>query len=341
MKSHLASVLLLTCIERLQVKLNHLLAYSLCASLLLLTTPTMAQTTSKNVSVETQTTTMPRTPKVVDAPNFAHHYADVNGIRIHYVTAGSGEPILLLHGWPFTWFTWEKVIQELSKRYTVIAPDLRGIGDSSKPKEGYDLQTKADDVKALLLHLNMPKVQVVGHDLGAQVAYMFARNYPEMVKKLVVMEVVIAGLPGAENFEANPPWWFTFHNVPGLGEKVLLGNEAQYLDWFYTNSSFQKRGISAEARAEYIAAYSGSEGLRGGFEHYRAFAQNKTEAQNNPRKLIPPTMAIGGSVVGDLLFKQLKLNGANVIGRIIPECGHHIPDECPGALLKHLEEFFD
>jgi pimeloyl-ACP methyl ester carboxylesterase len=316
---------------------------ALLSTLALMTTDCV---TAQNTSVTSQSMepiaiSQSRPFKIVDAPGFAHRFADVNGIRVHYVTAGTGEPLLLLHGWPFTWYTWAKVIPELAKRYTVIAPDLRGLGDSSRPTAGYDLQNKADDAKALLAHLDFRQAQVVGHDLGASVAYMLARNYPETVKKLVLMEAVIGGLPGAEKFAANPPWWFAFHNVPGLAERVLPGHEAEYLDWFYVNSSYQKRGISSEARDEYLSAYSGSDRLRGGFEHYRAFAENTRQVTTSSKKLMMPTMAIGGGVVGDLLFKQLKENGADVTGRIIPECGHNIPDECPAALLQNLRDFLD
>lgn len=280
--------------------------------------------------------------KSVDAPGFKHHFADVNGIEIHYTTAGRGQPLLLLHGWPFTWYTWSRVIPSLAERYTVIAPDARGIGLSARPASGYDLHTKADDARALLDHLGVARAQVVGHDLGAEVAYMLAMRHPERVQKLVLMEAIIAGLPGAEAFMKHVPWWFGFHEVPGLAETVIVGNEDAYLGWFFDNHSYGRRGISAEARAEYVASYAGTEALRGGFAHYRAFRENAAQVQAQGRaRLTVPTLALGGNIVGDALRQQLVRIADDLAGHIIPECGHNIPEERPDALCEHLAAFLD
>ncbi|WNG35501.1 alpha/beta hydrolase [Archangium violaceum] len=285
------------------------------------------------------TTTRPL--KTLDAPGFAHHFAEVNGIRVHYVSAGHGEPILLLHGWPFTWFTWARVIPALAANRLVIAPDLRGIGHSSRPETGYDLHTLADDAAGLLAHLGIRRADVVAHDLGTEIAFMLALRHPSRVRRLVLSEAILSGLPGAEAFLAQgKPWWFAFHDVPGLAERVLVGNEGAYLDWFFTHHTYGQRGISPEARNEYVAAYTGVEALRGGFAHYRVFKGNASLLQAASRGgLKVPTLALGGNVVGDALYRQLVPIADNVVGHLIPECGHAIPEERPDALLRHLADF--
>lgn len=287
-----------------------------------------------------QTSTRPL--KSIDAPGFKHHFAEVNGIRIHCAIAGRGEPLLLLHGWPFTWYTWSRVIPSLAERYTVIAPDARGIGHTTRPETGYDLHTKADDARALIEHLGFSHAQVVGHDLGAEIAFMMAMRHPGSVRKLVLMEAVIGGLPGAEDFMKHAPWWFGFHDVPGLAEKVIVGNEGAYLGWFFENHTYEKRGIPPESREEYVAAYTGVDALRGGFAHYRAFAENASQVRvKGQTRLKVPTLALGGNIVGDTLRRQLVLIADHVVGHVIPECGHNIPEERPDALLQHLRAFLE
>lgn len=275
-------------------------------------------------------------------PAITHAFAEVNGIRIHYARAGQGEALLLLHGWPFTWYTWRLVLPALAQHYTVIMPDLRGIGQTSRPATGYDSRTRAADAHDLLRHLGFDQACVVAHDLGVEMGFMMALRYPQLVRKLVLMEAVVGGLPGAEGFLQSPPWWFGFHAVPGLAERVLAGHEADYLDWFYQHSTYQQRGIAAEARAEYVAAYTGEEALRGSFAHYRAFPENRrqvTEALAQGQRLTCPTMAVGGNVVGEVLARQLRTVADDVAAHIIPECGHDVQEEQPAALVQLLLEF--
>ena len=130
----------------------------------------------------------------IDNVTFSHHTATVNGIQLHYVTGGHGDPVVLLHGWPETWYSWHRVMPALAKNYTVIAPDLRGLGDSSKPPTGYDGKTVAEDMHQLVTQLGFRTIFLVGHDIGTQVAYSYAAEHPAEVRKLVVMELTIPGL---------------------------------------------------------------------------------------------------------------------------------------------------
>lgn len=280
-----------------------------------------------------------------EVPTVNHHFADVNGIRIHYATAGQGEALLLLHGWPFTWYTWRLVLPALAQHYTVIMPDLRGIGQTSRPLTGYDSRTRAADAAGLLHHLGFEQAYVVGHDLGVEVAFTLALLYPQLVRKLVLSEAIVGGLPGAEALLQNAPWWFSFHAVPGLPETVLAGREDTYLDWFYQYGTYQQRGIAPDARAEYVAAYTGTEALRGGFEHYRAFPQNYqqvVEAMAQGQRLTCPTLAVCGNVVGDILANQLRPITDTLEAHLLPECGHIVQEEQPeqleGLLLAFLTE---
>src|SRR5215813_12978810 len=147
----------------------------------------------------------------IDNMTFSHHMTPVNGIQLHYVIGGHGPTLVLLHGWPETWYEWRHVMPALAKNYTVIAPDLRGLGDSSKPSTGYDGKTVAEDIHQLVTKLGYKTIFLVGHDIGSFVAYSYAAAHPSEVKRLVIMDVPPAGFfpPGRPPF-----WWVLFHQTP-------------------------------------------------------------------------------------------------------------------------------
>lgn len=277
---------------------------------------------------------------VLDAPGFRLRQARVNGVEANYAVAGQGPAILLLHGWPFTWFTWHRLIPELARNFTVIAPDMRGIGGSSKPDAGYDVQTLADDVAALLAYEGVQKTAVLGHDLGVGVAFMLAQRHSELVSKLILTESIVLGAPHTDLFMRNPPWWVAFHNVPELPEALVAGKEGPYLDWFFTNLTHEKVGISPVARNQHITAYSQPGGMKGGFDHYRAFPmtieQGREAAQ---QRLRIPVLALGGELVGDVLYRQMAAIGDNVTGGKIDRTGHVIQEENPDEMLRRLRVF--
>src|SRR5260221_3838437 len=167
-----------------------------------------------------------RTDKEPDMPHAAleHHTTKVNDVLLHYVIAGQGEPVVLLHGWPQTWYEWRKIIPPLAERYTVIAPDMRGLGDSSKPVTGYDKRTIAHDIYQLIGKLGFEKIFLVGHDWGGPVAYAYARAHPDDVRKLAILDVTIPG----ESWEKFPQirrggfiWHLAFHSVRDLPEALV------------------------------------------------------------------------------------------------------------------------
>jgi pimeloyl-ACP methyl ester carboxylesterase len=278
----------------------------------------------------------------------SYHLHDVsaNGLRVRVATAGDPDapPVLLLHGWPHTWMLWHRVLPTLAADFRVIAPDLRGLGATSRPPDGYDLDTLADDAVAVLDAVTGPgsAATAVGIDLGAPVAWMLAARAPARVRRLVVMEAMLGRLPGAERFlAAGPPWWFGFHAVPDLAETVLVGHEAEYLDWFLRSGTAGGRGIDATAREAFVSAYRGRDALRGGFAHYRALAANAelvAAVAAAPRTPIP-ILAIAGGVVGDALERQLRPITEELTAVTIPDCGHLIPLEQPDTLAGEIARF--
>jgi pimeloyl-ACP methyl ester carboxylesterase len=274
---------------------------------------------------------------------FAVRTVKANGIEINVATGGEGPAILLLHGWPHTWEVWKDVMPLLAETHRVVAPDLRGLGASTKAESGYDLHTLADDAADLLKELEIDEAHVVGLDLGVQIAWMTAMRHPETVLRLVVMEGLLGTLPGAEEFLANgPPWWFRFHAVPGLAETVLEHNEADYIDWFLRAGTRNRDGVRPEVREAFLEAYSSRDAMRCGFEHYRAFPRDiaQIDAIAAGEKAVLPVLAVAGGIVGDALGRQLAPITADLKTVTIKECAHIIPLESPSTLAEILLEFF-
>lgn len=281
-------------------------------------------------------------------PGTPTHAADIelrriatNGIHANVAISGTGPAVLLLHGFPHTWQLWTEIIGPLSTHHRVIAPDLRGLGASTRAADGYDAGTLASDAEGILDALAEPTAAVVAIDAGAPVAFLLAMRRPDRVRRLVLMESLLGSLPGAEDFLADgPPWWFGFHSVPGLGETVLIGHEAQYVDWFLSAGT-QGRGIPPEIRNAFVNAYTGPDALRCAFSYYRALpttARHIGDAVAGGR-LTMPTMAIGAHPVGAALERQLRPIAEDLVGHLVQDCGHIIPLDRPQDLLRLLAPF--
>jgi pimeloyl-ACP methyl ester carboxylesterase len=282
----------------------------------------------------------------IDNVTFSHHTASVNGIQLHYVIGGHGDPVVLLHGWPETWYGWHKVMPALAKNYTVIAPDLRGLGDSSKPPSGYDGKTVAEDIHQLVGKLGFKTIFLVGHDIGTQVAYSYAAAHPAEVKKLAVMELTI---PGFVPEGRMPLWWVIFHQTPDVPEALVQGKEMVYLSWFFHNLPFNPAAITQADINEYVSHYSAPGGMHAGFEHYRAFPQDAIQNQNySNTKLTMPVLALGGGYIpifgGNITMPTviygMKVLAQNITGITVPNSGHFIPEEQPQFLTDQLLKFF-
>ncbi len=278
-----------------------------------------------------------------ELPDLTVRMVATNGIEANVAIAGTGPAVLLLHGFPHTWQLWREVMGPLVRRHRVIAPDLRGLGASTRAPDGYDAGTLATDAEGLLDALGETSASVVAIDAGAPPAFLLAMRRPERVNRLVLMESLLGTLPGAETFLAGgPPWWFGFHAVPGLAEKVLAGNESDYLDWFLTTGT-QGRGIPAQTRDAFVAAYTGTDSLRCAFSYYRAMPTSAEQIRRavDIARLTVPTMAIGSHPVGTTLENQLRPVADTLTGHLIEDCGHIIPLDRPATLVPLLVDFLD
>ena len=282
-------------------------------------------------------------------PDVSHGYADLGDVLLHYVTAGEGFPVVLLHGWPQTWWEWRHVIPRLAERYKVIAPDLRGLGDSSRPLAGYDKRTVANDVWRLVSErLGHASFFLVGHDWGGPTAFALAAAHPEAVLRLVILDVVIPG-SGGDFSQGGRRWHHQFHMTPDLPEALTQGREDIYLSWFYRTFAYRHDAIGPDDLAEYLRTYRQPGAMRAGFAYYRAIAHDAADnrAMIERSKLPMPVLAMGGGVSyphgrgrGDEPEQSLRRVAVDVRGEVVPECGHFIPEEAPDLLADRLLAFF-
>ncbi|VWD21280.1 alpha/beta fold hydrolase [Burkholderia contaminans] len=281
-----------------------------------------------------------------DAQCFDHQYVRIDGQRIHCVTAGAGTPVLLIPGWPQTWFAWRHVMQALAAHgFMAIAVDPPGTGYSDRPDAGYDTGRTAATLHRVMVQLGFDVYQVVGHDVGMWVAYALASDHPEAVKSLALTEAVIPGLAPAPSIFAPPEeniflWHFMFNQLADLPETLIAGRERAYLEFMFNRWSFRRDCVAVDV---YIDAYSAPGGLRGGFAYYRAIPetirQNQARAQ---RKLTMPVLAIGAEhATGDAPLVTMRDNATDLRGGVVPDCGHFIMEEAPDAFIGHLLPFLE
>ncbi len=273
--------------------------------------------------------------------DLVHRRVKLRDVHLHYVTAGCGEPVVLLHGFPQTWFTWRRVIPTLAERYTVIAPDLRGVGDSSKPQGGYDKRTAAGDIHELVKLLGHERIRLVGHDIGGWVAYPYAAMYPQEVAKLVILQAFTPGYGLQRNMQE--AWHFRFHMEPDLPEALVSGRERMYLNYFLTNGLHDRSAIGPDALDEYVRCFSAPGATRAFFNYYRTLPQDVEDNQDLGTKKLPmPVLALGGEFgEGNAVLDSVKQVAEDVRGGIVEGAGHFIPEERPDELVKLMLDFFE
>lgn len=274
---------------------------------------------------------------------FTSATAAVNGQTIHYIMGGAGEPLVLLHVWPQTWYEWQRLMPRLAEHYTVIVPDLRGFGASSKPKlaAGYDTRTLAEDMHQLVRHLGYAHIRLVGHDIGLMVAYAYAAAYPEEVQKLAIMDAPIPGIEPTWTQVKTTRWHFGFNATAELAGQLLAGRERFYLHYMYTQSAFNKTAFTAAEVDEFVRAYSAPGAMTASLLVYQAFdtsaAQNKASAHT---KLKMPVLALGGEhSFGAKIVPLAQLVADDVRGGSVPDSGHWVAEENPDYVLAQLLDF--
>jgi len=270
----------------------------------------------------------------------ASRTADINGVKLHYLTAGHGTPLILLHGYAETALMWKPIIPLLAQRFIVIAPDLPGIGDSSIPAHGLDMKTAAISIHDLAKSLGVQRAEVVGHDIGL-VAYAYAAQFPTEVTKLVLMDAFLPGVPGWESIYNNPGIWHFRFNGP-TPEALVQGREPTYFAYFWNDLAADKNHSIPEAdRRAYLEAYSRPGRMHAGWEYFVSFPQAaKDFAQLSQTKLTIPVLTIGGDKsLGAPLGEQAKLVATNVTVVVLNNAGHWVLEEQPKETTEALQKF--
>lgn len=272
---------------------------------------------------------------------------NANGIRQHIVEAGEGPPVILLHGFPETGYAWRFQIPVLAERYRVIVPDLRGYGETEKPSTGYDKRNMALDIRELMRELDVPKIALVGHDRGARVATRFAKDFPDLLDRLVVMDNVPTRIVAREMDAkiAKAYWFFMFHLVPDLPEALIAGREHIWLRHFFSDWCHDPQAITGEAFDTYVRAYQAPGAVRGAMSDYRANATDTAQDQEDAdTKISVPTMSLWGAnfpAVAEL-FDMPKVwaeMADDLEAHAISHCGHLPHEEQPDEVNRLLLQF--
>jgi pimeloyl-ACP methyl ester carboxylesterase len=268
-------------------------------------------------------------------------FGEVDGIKIHYLTAGHGPAVILLHGYTQTSRMWRPLIPKLSGKFTVIAPDLPGIGDSEIPKNGLDMKTSAIRIHTLMKSLGISKARVVGHDIGLMVAYAYAAQFPSDVEKLVVMDAFLPGVPGWELAYNDPNMWhFRFHG--STPEALVEGREKIYFAYFWNDLAADgKRSLREADRSSYVADYSRSGRMRAGWAYFASWPDTaKDFAQMAKTQLTMPVLSIAGEKASAaILGPQMKRVATNVKVIELKGSGHWLMEERPDETMAALVEF--
>jgi pimeloyl-ACP methyl ester carboxylesterase len=267
--------------------------------------------------------------------------AKVDGAKIHYTIGGSGPAVVLLHGFAETSRMWVPILPMLAEKFTVIAADLPGIGESSIPRDGIDMKRAAIQIHGLVRSIDVEKARVVGHDIGLMVAYAYAALFPSETEKLAVMDAFLPGVQGWEPIYNSPNYWHFRFNGP-TAEALVKGREKIYFAYFWDGlAANKKRSLPTADRKAYIAAYSRPGRMRAAWGYFVSWAQAaKDFAELARTKLTMPVLSIGGdNSLGEALAVQMKLVAENVTVVMVKNCGHWILEEQPKQTTDALVSF--
>jgi len=281
--------------------------------------------------------------RVPPVAGFKDAFADVNGVRLHYRIGGKGSAVVLLHGYTQTGNMWRPVMPVLAQRRTVIVPDLRGAGESSRPASGYDKKNMAADVHALVSSLGFDRAAIVGHDIGLMVAYAYAAQFPQETDRVVLMDAFLPGIGDWKNvWLMRDLWHFHFHGEVPLA--LVKDRERIYFEHFWNDFAADRTKSVPEAdRRFYAAAYARNDGMRAGFEYFKAFEHDaKDFAAFSARKLNMPFLVLTGEKAsGTFLIDQAKQVASNVQGTVVEGAGHWLMEEAPQIVIPAIAGFIN
>jgi pimeloyl-ACP methyl ester carboxylesterase len=278
-------------------------------------------------------------------PGFTSKFATANGIRLHYVTGGEGPPLVLLHGWPETWWMYRKVMPALAANFTVIAVDLRGAGASDKPATGYDKKNLALDIYELVTSLGYSAVNIVGHDIGAMVAFSFAVNHPAATTKVSLLSVTHPNegyyqipmlAPPGTPFS---PWWFAFNQLSILPAELVSGRSGFLINSVFDYLLVNPDAVDNASRAIYAANYSYPAAIEGGNGWYQAFNTDIAD-MNTYGKVTAPMLGLAAGLFYGQMQAELPPQGTNVQVVQIQNAGHYLVEEQPKAVIQQFQAFF-
>ncbi|WP_411141557.1 alpha/beta fold hydrolase [Streptomyces sp. x-80] len=284
---------------------------------------------------------MPTEPE--PSESFEHGFAQVNGVRLHYVSSGSGEPLVLLPGWPRTWWQYRTMIPLLAQHFRVIVCEYRGMGESQKPGSGYDKATMARDVHELVRHLGHERVNLAGEDVGSWIAYFFAAQFPESTARLAMWE---PGAPTSElgDLPALPvpnglnAWHLGFNQLDELPERLLAGRYRTLVDWSADQLTVAPEAIDEKSREIYARAYDSVDAIRAVAGWYRTLREDLRVAADFP-KLTMPVLVPGGRYLALSRASNEDLS-TDIRFVEIPDAGHFLSEEQPELLSRELISFF-
>jgi pimeloyl-ACP methyl ester carboxylesterase len=288
------------------------------------------------------------TPALADSFAFPKEFYDqdiaTNGTTIHIRVGGQGPAVVLLHGYGETGDMWVPMARELMRDHTVIVPDLRGMGLSSKPNGGFDKKNQAKDLEGVLASLKVDSIQLVAHDIGNMVAFAYAAANPDRVTRLVLIDAPVPGIGPWDEILKNPLLWHFRFGGPDM-ERLVAGRERIYLDRFWNEFSANPARFTEEAREHYAALYARPGAMHSGFAQFAAFDQDATDNRAwlaAGGKLPMPVLALGGSgSFGPMMATVMRAAATNVTEGVVPDSGHWIMEENPAATVKQVRAFLE